>query len=284
VIGHLYIPFQCNRLNVTENGVVEITKELGDGDRRCSYLSILEPFIRPELMTPSTIYHRLPVWLIAMPLPGKIVSCLYVATHLPGGFYPNQQYPDADDPHSPCFVDKIGEHLSEDAVYFPDIDNEYLVGFDYNTLYVHVADSGITAIGSRIDDLGNFQCDLVLASVMDYEIPTWLDEHPVERFLQLTTDSGAAKLFALSRRKFFGRKWDGGDDTIFRPVFRDAVRQHTPGLQQNTIAAYLLRNLVDVGGKTIFGALKDDVLIKYSAAKEIIDGKVWRFRKRYDSN
>jgi len=226
------------------------------------------------------------VWLIAMPLPGKIVSCLYVATHLPGGFYPNQQYPDADDPLSPCFVDKIGEHLSEDAIYFPDIDNEYLVDFDY----VHVADSGITAIGSRIDDkgLGNFQCDLVLASMMDYEIPTRLDEHPVERFLQLTMDSGAAKLFALSPRKFLGRKWDGGDDTIFRPAFRDAVRQHTPGLQQNTIAAYLLRNLVDVGGKTIFGALKDDVLMKYSAAQEIIDGEVRRFReaftKRYDSN
>ena len=88
------------------------------------------------------------------------------------------------------------------------------------------------------------------------EIPEWLHEHPVQRILQLTMDSDAAKLFALSPRKFWGRKWASGDDTIFRPAFPDAAAQHTPGLRQDTIAAYLLRNTVVRDAQTIFGAYR----------------------------
>jgi hypothetical protein len=278
VIGHLYIPFQCKRLNAPEHGVAEIKKALGDTDRRYgnAYFSLLEPFVRPELMTRSTIYHRLPIWLVALALPDKIVSCLYAALHHPGGFYPNQQYPSNDDPVSPCFVDRIGEHLSGDAVYFSDDGND-----DYNSLYVQVSDTGVTAVGSQIDEeIDNLKCDFLFLSTMD-EIPEWLHEHPVQRFLQLTMDSDAAKLFALSPRKFWGKKWDsGGDRTIFRPAFPD--NEHTPALRQDTIAAYLLRNMVSGDAQTIFGALKDDALMKYSAAKEIIDSEISKFREAFD--
>jgi hypothetical protein len=278
VIGHLYIPFQCQRLNVPEHGVAEIKKELGDAHRRYAnaYFSLLEPFIMPEWMTRCTIHHRLPVWLIALALPNKIVPCLYAGIHHPGGFYPNQRYPSDDDPVSPCFVDRIGERLSGDAVYFRDDDD------DYDSLYVHASETGISAIGSRIDtDIYDFKCDFLFVSTMD-EIPEWLHEHPVQRFLQLTMESDAAKLFALSPRKFSGREWDGGDGTIFRPAFSDAIAQHTPGLRQDTIAAYLLRNLVDVDAPTIVEALKDDALIKYAAARELIDSEVSKFREAFD--
>jgi hypothetical protein len=279
VIGHLYIPFRCKQLVVPEDGVAEIKKALGDTVSRYSedYYSLLEPFLRPELKTQSTIYHRLPIWLIALPLPNKIVPCLYAALHLPGGFYPNQQYPTADDPVNPCFVGRIGEHLSTDAVYFPDNEND-----DYNSLYVHVSDTGITAIGTHIDgDIDNLKCDFLFIS-MSNDIPKWLRDHPVQRFLQLTMDFDAAKLFALSPRKFWGRKWESGDDTIFRPAFPDAVGQHTPGLRQDTIAAYLLRNMVDGDAPTVFGALKDDALIKHKAAREVIDCEVSKFREAFD--
>ena len=262
VIGHLYIPFQCQRLNVPEHGVAEIKKVLGDAHRRYAnaYFSLLEPFIMPEWMTRCTIHHRLPVWLIALALPNKIVPCLYAAIHHPGGFYPNQRYPSDDDPVSPCLW--IGLESALAAMQF--ISETMMMT---TTRLCSCLGAGISAIGSRIDtDIYDFKCDFLFVSTMD-EIPEWLHEHPVQRFLQLTMESDAAKLFALSPRKFSGREWDGGDGTIFRPAFSDAIAQHTPGLRQDTIAAYLLRNLVDVDAPTIVEALKDDALIKYAAAR-----------------
>jgi hypothetical protein len=279
VIGHLYIPFKCKRVNVPKHEVVEIKESLEVKDTRWSYdyWSMLGEFVDPEFMTESRIYHRLPVWLIALPLPDKIIPCLYVAIHLPGGFYPNQKYPFENDPVRPCFVGTIGEHLSGDGVYLPDSDND-----DLNTLYVNISDAGITAIGTYVDrDIDNVKSDIVSVTTMR-DIPEWLQEHPVQRFLQLTTDSDVAKLFALSPRMFCGRKWGGADDTLFRPAYPDDAALHITGLRQNTIAAYLLRNMVVVDDRTIFKALKDDALIKYRAAREVIDTGVSIFREAFD--
>jgi hypothetical protein len=114
------------------------------------------------------------------------------------------------------------------------------------------------------------------------EIPEWLQEQPVQRFMQLTTDSDMAKLFALSPRKFCGRKWDSGDNTLFRPAFPDDVGLHMTSLPQNTIAAYLLWSMVRRDDQTIFKALKDDTFTKYRAAKEIIDSEIAKFREAFD--
>jgi hypothetical protein len=53
-------------------------------------------------------------------------------------------------------------------------------------------------------------------------------------------------------------------------------------LRQDTIAAYLLRNMVD-GDAQSFQALKSDALMKHSATREIIDAEVSKFREAFDS-
>jgi hypothetical protein len=238
---------------------------------------MLGEFVEPEFMTESRIYHRLPVWLIALPLPEKIIPCLYVASHLPGGFYPKQKYPYENDPVRPCFVGTIGKHLSGDGLYLPDSDND-----DRNTFYVNISDDSITAIGAYVDrDINNFNSEI--GSVISVrELPEWLQEQPVQRSLKLTMETDLAKLFVLSHRMFCGRKWGGADNTLFRPAYPDEAAPHITGLQQNTIAAYLLRNMVAVDDPTIFKALKDDALIKYRAAKEIVDSGFSKFREAFD--
>jgi hypothetical protein len=280
VVGHLYIRFQCARLNVPELDAAEMIKSIKDDDRRYSadYYFLIEPFIKPELMTRSRLYHRLPIWLIVLPLPNKIVPCLYIATHLPGGFYPNQEYPADDDAVVPCFVDKLGDRLSEDCVYFPD--SFYDEG--WASLYVHISDTSVTAIGSQIDeDIASFKCDPYFLTLPE-DVPEWLRRHPVQRFLQLTMDSDAAKLFALSPRSFWGKKWESDDETIFRPAFTESVHLQITGLRHATIAAYLLRTMVAEEGQTIFDALKADAIIKHSAARKLLDSEAARFREAFN--
>ena len=278
LIGHWYVPFRCQRLRLPEHGVAKIRKEVSG---RCTsemnlFYPLIEPFLSPEWMSSSVVYHRLPLWFIALPLPNKLIPCLYAAIHHPGGFYPNQQYPSDDDPINPCFVDEIGERIGDDAVYLRDDDD------DYESFYVHASETEISAIGSRVDEsIGVFKCDLLFADML-IDLPEWLREHPIQRFLQLTVDSDTAMSFALSPRRFSGRKWHRGDETVFRPAFPDAVDQYTPGLNQDSIAAYLLRNLVNAEGRTIFDALKDDALAKHAAARAIFNSKVAQFRQAFE--
>jgi hypothetical protein len=96
-------------------------------------------------------------------------------------------------------------------------------------------------------------------------------------------ESDVAKLFTLSPRNFCGGKWGSIDGTLFRPAYADEAAIHITGLRQNTIAAYLLRNMVSVDDRTIFRALKEDALAKYRAAKEIIDSGFSKFRGAFDS-
>jgi hypothetical protein len=202
---------------------------------------------------------------------------LYAAIYHPGGFYPKEQFLLDDNPTRPCFVDSLGERIDDDRVYFCGDDD-----FDeYEPFYVHASESGIIAIGSRIDGgVKNFKSALFGVSMID-EIPQWLHDHPVQRLLKLTMDSDGAKLFALSPRKFLGRKWGGDSETVFRPAFSDSITQTQ--LRQNTIAAYLLRNFVDGDDATIFEALKNDAVAKAAAAREVIEGELSKFQTAFDS-
>jgi hypothetical protein len=179
-------------------------------------------------------------------------------------------------------VERIGQRLCDDGVYSPDGDND-----EYNTLFVHLSKDNIVAIGTHVDEgVSNFRDELSYVD-MQHELPEWLQDHPVKQLLALSADSDPAMLFALSARKLHGRKWDRGDATIFRPNFFDVVGVHSPGPSQDTIAAYLLRNMVNSDGPNIFDAIKLDALAKYTAARAIMDRELSKYRQvfeqRYES-
>jgi hypothetical protein len=113
------------------------------------------------------------------------------------------------------------------------------------------------------------------------ELPEWLEEQPVQRFLKLTPESAAAMSFALTSRKFVGRKSESDDGTIFRPAFPDAATPYT-GLRHDTIAAYLLRDFVRDEGSSVFTALKADALVKRDAAHTILRENISGFRKSFE--
>jgi hypothetical protein len=195
--------------------------------------------------------------------------CLYAATGHPGGFYPGQKYPRTDNSLHPFFVASIGPTLGEDAVYLPEAEDEY------DTFYVLASPTEISATGTRVDhSISNFQCEL------SDELPEWLEEQPVQRFLKLTPESDTAMSFALAFRKFVGRKGESGDGT-FRPAFPDAATPYT-GLRHDTIAAYLLRDFVRDEGSSVFAALKTDALVKRDAALAILRENISGFRKSFE--
>lgn len=204
-----------------------------------------------------------------------MVPCLYAATRHPGGFYPGQEYPLTDKSLHPFFVASIGKTFEEDAVFLPEAED------DYDTFYVLASPTEISATGARVDDsIANFQCEIMYAS-MPGELPEWLEEQPVQRFLKLTPESDAAMSFALAFRKFVGRKSESGDGTVFRPAYPDADGPYT-GLRHDTIAAYLLREFVRDEGSSIFAALKMDAIVKRDAANAILHDNVSGFRKNFE--
>jgi hypothetical protein len=299
VIGHLYIPFLCSRLRLSERGVAEITTNC-DGEitqeswRRgeCSFL--VEPFVDAQRMDPASVTnrsnvvnHRLPIWLIVLPTRNKLVACLYASIHYREEFQINQSlsasgnYYLHDDKTTPCFVDLIGEEIEHDVKFFCG-DHE-----DDHPYYVRYSETSVEVIGSAVDeDLDNFKAE-VLDPYSTDEIPLWLHSHPVQRLLKLTMESDAAKVFALSPqmsfREFANRAtaWPLSV-SIFRPAFSDPVADCTPPLRQNTIAAYLLRNFVNAGNSTIFEALKSDTLAKAAAAREVIGERISKFQDAFE--
>jgi hypothetical protein len=92
---------------------------------------------------------------------------------------------------------------------------------------------------------------------------------------------GCSEAFCALATEFIATA-DSGSEPVFRPAFSDSVTQ-CPPLPQNTIAAYLLRNSVDVGGVTIFDALKNDALAKAAAARAVIDGELSKFQDAFDT-
>jgi hypothetical protein len=274
LIGYWYIPFTCRCVRLPEGKAAEIRAlKLGEPERYTNtYFDVIEPFIAPPNIAESKLLHRLPVWLIVLPLPDKLVPCLYAATRHPGGFYPGQKYPLTDNSLHPFFVASVGPTLGEDAVYFPEAEDEY------DTFYVLSSPTEISATGARVDDnISHFQCELMYAD----ELPEWLEEQPVQRFLKLTPESAAAMSFALTSRRFDGRKTESDDGTIFRPAFPDAATPYT-GLRHDTIAAYLLRDFVRDEGSSVFTALKADALVKRDAAHAILRENISGFRKSFE--
>lgn len=300
VIGHLYIPFLCSRLRLSERGVAEITKNCDgeitrEGWRRgeCSFL--VEPFVDAQRMDSASVTnrsnvvnHRLPIWLIVLPTRNKLVACLYASIHYREEFQINQSlsasenYYSHDDKTTPCFVDLIGEEIEHDVKFFCG-DHE-----EDHPYYVRYFKTGVEVIGSAVDeDLNNFKAEVLGNPCSTDEIPPWLHSHPVQRLLKLTMELDAAKVLALSPqmsfREFANRAnaW-ALSDLIFRPAFSDPVADCTPPLRQNTIAAYLLRNFVDAGNSTIFEALKSDTLAKATAAREVIGERISKFQDAFD--
>ena len=280
VVGHLYIPFSCKSVRVHDEEGATIGKRIADrleGFNNELY-GLIEPFLDPKYTSASSIvHHRLPLWLIALPLRDRLVPCLYISAQRLGGFYPNQSFPPDGNPVLPCFVEYIGRRLCDDGVYFPDGDND-----DYNTLFVHHSKDNIVAIGTHVDEgVSNFRDDLSFVD-MQHELPTWLQDQPVKQLLALSADSDTAMNFALSARKFRDRKWDRGDGTVFRPSFSDVIGPHSPGPSQDTIAAYLLRNMVSSDGPTIFDSIKLDAVAKHTAARTVIDVELSKFRQAFE--
>lgn len=279
VVGHLYIPLSCKRVRVPDEDAATLGKQIADqleGFNRALY-ELVEPFLDPKYTSTSIVHHRLPLWLIALPVRDRLVPCLYISAQCLGGFYPNQSYPRDGDPVLPCFVEHIGKRLCDDGVYSSDWDND-----DYNTLFVHHSDNNIVAIGTHVDEgVSNFRDDLSFVDMQD-ELPKWLQDQPVKRLLALSPDSDAAMHFALSALKFHGRKSGLGDGIVFRPNSSDIVGSHSPGPSQDTIAAYLLQNMVISDRPNIYDAIKLDALAKHSAAKAIIDVQISKFRQAFE--
>jgi hypothetical protein len=279
IVGHWYIPFACKRVRVPDQEATTLRNSIRDGSNKYNHVfyDLIEPFLIPKCTDGSTAYHRLPIWLIALPLRDRLVPCLYVSAQRLGGFYPNQTFPLDGDPALPCFVEQIGLHLPDDGVYYPDRDND-----EYNTLFVRVSKENIVAIGTYVDgSVNNFRDDLLYVD-MQHELPEWLQDHPVKLLLALSADCDPAMHFALSARKFRGKNWNRGDATVFRPNFPDIVGPHSPGPSQDTIAAYLLRNMVNSDGPNIFDAIKLDALAKHTAARAIMDSELSTFRQAFE--
>jgi hypothetical protein len=277
VIGYLYIPFQSGCLHLPEQGITDLKQACGGEVARATWRNefskLLEPFLTPECIRPRSVYYRLPLLLIGLPRPNRLVPCLYAAISHPTGFHQDESaWFSQDNPIMPCIVAKIGDEIDDDHVFFYEI-----CIYPETTFYVCTAESNIIVIGSDIDgDLWEFTPDLCHASSID-EIPDWLHAYPVQRFLKLTPDSDIATHFALSPWNFPQRRF-GELETLFRPSFPDSST--FTQLRPNTIGGYLLRNFVDTG--SIFEGLKNDALEKITATKELIDKELSKFQDAFD--
>jgi hypothetical protein len=200
---------------------------------------------------------------------------LYASLSHPTGFQKDQwACVSQENPEMPCVVARIGKSIDEDDVFFYDIciDPE-------TTFYVCVQQAHLLVIGSDIDGDDEFTPDLWLASSVD-DLPSWLDSHPVQRFLKLSPDSDLATHFALTQRNFLQSNFCVREtETLFRPSFPDSSTTFTQ-LRSNTIGAYLLRNFADAGG--IFDSMKRDALEKITATKKVIDTEVKKTQEALD--
>ena len=293
VIGHLYVPFECSRLSLPKSVAAEVAKACG-GDitphawrrNECSFL--LEPSsYRKEIGSVRT-WHRLPVWMVVLRSPNKLVPCLYASVYHRDEFQIQKSLADGtyysyDNSISPQFVRSLGESIDRDAVYFSGDTVE-------DSYYVFCGSKGIEVIGAGIDnDVNNFTAEVLGTPWTVDELPPWLHPYPVQQLLKLSTDSIGASIFALSPQVFpkdlpsRGISWGVEDsETVFRPAFSDPIERHTPPVRQNTIGAYLLRNFLDAGAATIFEALKNDALAKAAAARDVIYEEISKFRDAFD--
>ena len=287
VIGHLYVPFNCNQILLPESATNQIKKACGGNisddnwTDKCSLL--LQSHLVRSRSSLHTVWHRLPVWMIVLRSPNGLVPCLYASIHYREDFQigraiANETYDSYSNIITPCFVEGIGESLKTDSAYFS-------IGEYEDPYYIGAFGDSVQVIGEGVDtDLQNFKAEFSGFPWSIDEIPVWLHPHPVQQLLKLSIDSDPAKLFALSKR-FFPKdlRFEGlrDNDTVFRPSYSDLAR-FTPPLRQNTIAAYLLRNFMDTGSESIFEALKNDTLAKNTAAHELVAEKISTFQNTFN--
>jgi hypothetical protein len=103
---HWYIPFSCKRVRVPDQEATTLRNSIADsyGGSTDAFYDLIEPFLNTEFTSVSTVYHRLPLWLIALPQRDRLLPCLYISAQRLGGFYPNQTFPLDGDPVLPCFA------------------------------------------------------------------------------------------------------------------------------------------------------------------------------------
>jgi hypothetical protein len=290
LIGHLYVPFHCGALELSERGIAKL-KELCRGEithenwlrGECS--SYEEPFDGATRIDRIRVYHRLPIWLITLPSRTRLVPCLYASAASIDYRYDFQMirnslidgtYFSYIDRITPRFVDTISKGTEADGIYFWGED-DLVIDPQY---YVRCTESGVCVIGRAVDG-GDIMAEVFDPSWFD-DLPEWLQSRPIQKILRLTADSDAATAFALESQIFQGLGFGEDTETYFRPAFPDPVGEHTTPLLQNTIAAYLLRNFIRSGDETVFEALKRDALAKAVAAKELISGKTSKFQEVFD--
>jgi len=304
VVGHLYVPVPCRVLTLPEDCVAEIVEACGGEITQDKWsnecLSLLEPLLdQPKLIhRDETVHHRLPIWLVVLPSPTQLVPCLYASVERHRDELQIRQsltsetYDSYDNAITPCFVGGIGKKIDDDYVYFcgdDDFDpaySQYILPFEDCVIgSENKANKAINVIGSCIDkDTQNFRAEIPVHMLID-DIPHWFHRHPVQRLLKLTARSNATENFALSPRIFTNCQitreiYD--NETRLRPAFFDPLTENMPRLRQNTIAAYLLRNLVNAGDASIFEALKNDALAKTKAVREAIEIKLSSFQENLD--
>lgn len=293
LIGHLYVPFHCGALELSQRGIAEI-KELCGGEithenwLRGDCSSYVKPFEDATRIARESVYHRLPVWLVMLPSRTRLVPCLYpsaASIDHRGDFQLHQILIDGTyslysayiDSITPCFVDTIGKGGAQaDRTYFWGEDSSHVDDPEY---YVRCTESGIRVIGPAVD--GWVVAEVFQPDWYD-DLPKWLQYLPIQKILRLTADSDAATAFALEPRIFQGMGYGEDTKTYFRPAFPDPVGEYTTRLLQNTIAAYLLRNFVRSGDDTVFQALKRDALVKAAAAKELVCSATSKFQEAFE--
>jgi hypothetical protein len=229
-------------------------------------------FPKPETIPRRRMLHRLPVLLVVLPSMSGLVSCLCATVHHWDDFrikqsLKNRCYREYTNAITPSFVRTVGERIENDAVFFVDDDKEY-----ENLTYVCVDDDFIDLIGWLVDqEVENFESDLSTAEYV-HDLPHWLQDYPVQRLLRFTADLDEASGFTLAPRVF---------PEEFRPAFPSEAPLTAP-VRQNTIAAYLLQNLVDAKGSAIFHALKSDAIEKAAAAKDLIEIETLKFQGAFE--
>lgn len=290
VIGHLYVPFQCTVLKLSDEGVAE-AQDICGGEvtvqtwRNHDCSSYVDPFKEATRSESEHFWHRLPIWLVALPTQGRIVPCLYPSVHYRDPFQvetslvDEKSYYTNENMITPCFVSSIGGGFDDDAVYScGDYD-------DPPSYYVRITKNGIRVIGHEVDHhVRHFKAEAMQWT--EDEFPPWLDPHPVQSLLPLTMESEVAMAFSLAPRllpktvRF--HDWGAGEpETIFRAAHPDPLNVYTE-LRQNTLAAYLLRNFVGGDRSTIVEALKCDAVAKCAAARELVEGEVAKYHQTFD--
>ncbi|MCP1974285.1 hypothetical protein [Bradyrhizobium elkanii] len=291
VIGHLYIPFQTNLFScakdqlstIRDSNIGELNKTTWVDDKWWDWVDEL---VKPELIRPEqTIYHRLPLWLMALPIENGFVWCLFASVSYRDNFqvslslHSDDDYYSYDDAITPVFVGSVGSKLGDDGVYFCEDTYD-----EFTRYYVALAGNKVRVIGSGLDDeIRNFRAEFYGPWLSEDDLPPWLAEYPVQRFLKLTGNTVPAKNLALTLRRFtnFNSRYQTREfDSLFRPAFFDPIEMPVP-FASNSIAAYLMRNFTYATDGGIFDALKRDAVSKAKATRAAVNSKLSKFHEAF---